>query len=280
MTTSTTVSQGLTSYSRFVLNVLVLPSLFIAGIQLFILSEQTETYFAWTFASALSAAFMGAGYWSAIPHAYTGARAKGWEYVRSSMPAALTATTLLTLATFMHLDQFHFDSPLFITRFVTWVWMAIYIFVPPILAIAWIIQSRLPGAHVKGQYPLPSWIRVGFVVLSAFALLSSAGLFLAPQAMAALWPWTVSPLAARAISSWLGAFGVACATLVFENDIKFGAGTCSSLLAFCILELIVVARYASAIDWGKPLAIGYILFLLFGVLVSGANLLSNRRLAN
>jgi len=73
MTVATTDSQGLTLYSRFVLFGLVLPLLFIAAIQLFVLSEQTETYFAWTFAAPISAAFMGAGYWSAMFHAYTGA---------------------------------------------------------------------------------------------------------------------------------------------------------------------------------------------------------------
>ena len=279
MTAVTTDSQGLTTYSRFVLFVLVLPLLFIAGVQLFILSDQTETYFAWTFASPLPAAFMGAGYWAAMFHAYEGARARGWEFVRSSMPAALTATILLTITTFLHLDKFHLNSPLFITRFVTWVWIAVYILVPPILAIAWIIQSRLPGAPVKGRHPLPAWMRGGFLALSAFALLSGLGLFLAPEMMTSLWPWAVTPLAARAISAWLSAFGVACATLVFENDIKHGAGTCSSLLAFCVLELIVVARYASAIDWSKPLALGYVLFLLLGLLIAGADLLVDRRLA-
>ena len=278
MTAMTSDSQGLTTYSRFVLYSLVLPLLFIAGIQLFILAEQTETYFAWTFAAPISAAFLGAGYWSAMFHAYTGARAKGWEYVRTSMPAALTATGLLTITTFLHLDKFHLASPLFLTRFVTWVWIAVYIFVPPILAIAWIIQSRLPGAHAGGRNPLPAWMRGGLALLSAFAILCGLGLFLTPEAMSAFWPWAVTPLAARAVSSWLTAFGVACLTLTLENDIKHGAGTCLSLFAFCVIELIVVARYASAFDFGKPLAVAYILFLFLGMLVTGMNLLASRRL--
>src|SRR5258706_6851496 len=195
--------KGLTFYSRLVLFGLVLPLLFIAGVQLFVLSRQTATYFAWTFASPLPAAFMGAGYWAAIFHAYTGARAKGWQFVRTSMPAALTATGLLTITTFLHLDKFHFGSPLFITRFVTWVWIAVYIFVPPILAIAWIIQARLPGANVKGQNPLPAWIRGGFALLAFFSLLSGLGLFLVPTTISTLWPWTVTPLAAPPISSRL-----------------------------------------------------------------------------
>src|SRR5215218_10825438 len=95
--TATTAERhppGLTSYSRFVLYGLVLPLLFIAGVQLFLLSEQTETYFAWTFAAPFSAAFMGAGYWAAMLHAYSGAHARDWVYVRTSMTAALTATSM------------------------------------------------------------------------------------------------------------------------------------------------------------------------------------------
>ena len=145
------------------------------------------------------------------------------------------------------------------------------------LAIAWAVQRRRPGAYVKGHNPLSRWMRGGFLLLSAFALLSGLSLFLVPEVMTAVWPSAVTPLAN---SSWLSAFGVTCAVLAMENDIKNGAGTSSSLFAFCVLELIVVARYASLMDWGKPLAIGYNLFLWLGVVVSGANLLANRRLAN
>jgi len=279
MTDTKTDLQDLTPYSHFVLYGLVLPVLFIAGVQLFVLSGQTEAYFAWTFASPLSAAFMGAGYWAAMFHAYSGARGRSWKKVRTSLPAAVTATTLLTLTTFMHLDKFHFDSPLLITRFVTWVWIIVYVMVPFVLFAAWITQARLPGAGVKGRNPLRAWMRGGFAILAVFALLSGLALFIAPTAMSAIWPWEVTPLAGRAISSWLTAFGMACAALAFENDIKLGAGTCSSLFAFCVLELIVLARYSSAIDWGKPLATAYTLFLVLGMLIAGANLLANRILS-
>ena len=273
-------SASLTLYSQFVLYVIVLPLLFIAGIQLFLLSEQTETYFAWTFAAPFSAAFLGAGYWAAMFHAYTGARSGSWAFVRTSLPAALTATGLLTITTFLHFDKFHLASPLFITRLVTWVWIAVYVVVPPILAIAWITQSRKPGAHLRGQNPLPTWMRGGFVVLAAFALFSGLGLFLAPERMSLLWPWPVTPLAARAVSSWLCAFGMACAALTLENDIKHGSGTCLSLFVFCILQLVVIGRYPDAIDWEEPMSIAYLLFLLLGALVTGGNLLAHRRLSH
>jgi hypothetical protein len=270
-------TQSLTSYSRFVLYVLVLPLLFIAGVQLFILSSQTDTYFAWTFAAPLPAAFLGAGYWSAMLHAYAGVIKGRWDFVRTSMAPAVTATTLLTITTFLHLDKFHLNNPLFITRFVTWVWIAIYIVTPPILAIAWIIQARLPNANVKGQNPLPAWMKIGFALMAFFTLTAGLSLFLAPAATASLWPWKVTPLAARAISSWLSAFGMACISLLIENDINNGAGTSSSLFAFCVLQVIVVGRYINAIDWSKPIAILYAAFLILGLIVTGSNLLVNRK---
>jgi hypothetical protein len=280
MAATKTDAQELTTYSRFMLFGIVLPLLIIAGLVLYIFSEQTETYFAWTLALPFSAAYLGAGYWSSIFHAFTGTHARAWAYVRMSMPFALTATILLAVTTFLHLDKFHLNSPLFITRSITWLWIAVYIVAPPMLIIASIIQSRLSGANAKGQNPLPAWIRIGFASLAFIALLAGLGLFIAPEDMSTLWPWTITPLAARAISAWLCAYGVACATLAIENDIKYSAGTCTSFFTFCILQFIVVARYPTAIDWTKPLAIGYILFLLIGLLVSGSNLLANKRLAN
>jgi hypothetical protein len=120
-------------------------------------------------------------------------------------------------------------------------------------------------------------MRGGLLLLASFALLCGLGLFFTPDAMSAFWAWTVPPLAARALAAWLCAFGVACLSLVVENDIHHGVGTSASLCAFCVLQLIVLARYASTVDWGKPLAFGYALFLLLGLLITGANLLANRR---
>lgn len=256
----------------------IITLLFIAGVQLFILSEQTETYFAWTFGLPLAAAFMGAGYWSAISAAAIGLKTQKWELIRSGMAPSLTATTLLAITTFLHLDKFHLDSPFFITRFVTWVWIVVYVVTPPALVIAWVIQARRAGKNVRGQNPLPAWVRGGFGVLAIFGLLSGLGLFIAPESMSGIWPWAITPLAGRAIGSWLCTFGVACVALLVENDLKNGLASSSSLFAFCVLQLIVLARYASAMDWTKPMAMVYALFLILGAIIPGAVLWKNRSL--
>lgn len=272
-------AQGLTRYARLTLYVFTTPLLFIAGFQLYVLAEHTATYFAWTIASPLAAAFLGAGYWAAIPHAWLAVRAKSWATVRTSLPAAVTATALLTVTTFMHLDKFHLDSPVLITRLVTWVWMLVYLTAPPSIAGMWVYQTRVAGGGRRGQRPLPGWLRAGYAGLGLAALAAGAALFLAPEAVAPVWPWAAAPLAARATGAWVFAFGLAFATLVVENDRLNGAGTCLSLAAFCVLQLSVVARYPTLVLWDRPGAVLYLIALGLGLGLTGANLLLQRRQA-
>ena len=261
------------TFSRLFLTFAVLPLLFIAGVQLFILSEQTEMYFAWTIPLPLTAAFMGAGYWAAIAHALATSLRTNWERVRVALPAALTATTLLLIATLLHLDQFHLNSPAFITRFVTWVWIAVYVVTPPIFLYLLVTRFRRAERKGESQIPFPGWVRGGFYILAAFGLIFGIGLFFLPESFIPLWPWRLAPLASRAVGAWMTTFGVAAATLAWDNDLVNGKGALASLVAFCILQFVVLLRYSGSVDFANPLAWGYILFLLLGLVASSAGLL-------
>ena len=267
------VDSRLGSFSRLFLIFGVMPLLFIAGVQLFVLSAQTETYFAWTIPLPLTAAFMGAGYWAALAHSFVTGANTSWERVRVALPAAFTATTLLLIATLLHLDQFHLDSPSFLTRLVTWVWIAVYVVTPPIFLYFLVSRYRNMGNTLDQRQPFAGWVRSGFYILAAFGLIFGIGLFFLPESFIPLWPWKLAPLASRAVGAWLTTFGVAAATLAWNNDRASGAGTLASLLAFCILQFVVLFLYMSSLDFARPLAWGYILFLLLGVLASGAGLL-------
>jgi len=80
-------NSPLNTFSRLFFTFGVLPLLFIAGVQLFILSENTNMYFAWTVVLPFTAAFMGAGYWAALAHAFALMRNASWERTRVSIPA-------------------------------------------------------------------------------------------------------------------------------------------------------------------------------------------------
>jgi hypothetical protein len=261
------------TFTRFFFTFGVIPLLFIAGVQLFILSTQTDTYFAWTIPLPLTAAFMGAGYWAALAHAFVIIRNPGWEQARASIPAAFTATTLLLITTLLHLDQFHLDSPAFITRFVTWIWIIVYVVTPPIFLYFLVTYFRKAANREGSQNPFPAWVRSGLVLLAAFGSITGIGLFFFPGSMIPFWPWNLAPLAARAVGTWLATFGVAAAALAWDNDRVGGKGAMASLLAFFILQFVVLLRYPGSVEFTKPLAWGYILFLLLGLVASGVGLL-------
>src|SRR5438477_11787365 len=105
---------------------------FLAGLQLSFLTEQTDTYFAWTIAPPLTAAFLGAAYWASCMLELLCARERTWARARLAVPAVLVFTTLMLVATLLHLDRFHLASPLPVARGVTWAWLAIFVGVRPI----------------------------------------------------------------------------------------------------------------------------------------------------
>jgi hypothetical protein len=261
-------AQGVSIGARALL-VAVMSLVFLAGIQLYILSEQTDHYFAWTINPPLTAAFLGAGYWSAMVSAILALREKTWVRVRSTLPAALTSTSLLLIATLLHIDRFHLSSPEPITLVAAWVWLIVYVIVPPLGLVIWFFQLRLPGTIPPREDTLPPWMRVTFIVQAALALLVGIVVFVAPQSIAPVWPWAITPLTGRAIGAWFASIGVTTALIAWENDPKRVGAALAGLLTMGILEIIAVLRYSGSIDWAKPTAWVYVVFFI-SILLVGA----------
>ena len=128
----------------------------VAGVPLFVGSEQTDQYFAWTIRPPLTAAVLGALYWSAVPFVFLSAREREWANARLAVPGVLVFTTLGLIATVLHADRFHFTSPVFVARAVAWAWLAIYVLVPPITAILLVNQLRRARGDPARSQPLPA----------------------------------------------------------------------------------------------------------------------------
>src|SRR6516164_1344764 len=163
---------------------------FLAGCQLFIFSDRTASYFAWTMRNPMAAAFLGAGYWASVPFEALAARQRIWANARIAVPTVLVFTLLTLAATLAHLHLFHLGSHFAIsTRFVTWAWLAIYITVPTLLVIIGIVQLRTPGADPPRSAPLPGWL-CGLLAVQALGLLGlGVALFATSGQGAPWWPW-------------------------------------------------------------------------------------------
>ena len=102
-------TMRLTRIMLFVAGGLVLA----VGFSLYLLTNQTERYFAWTVGSLLTAAFLGGSYWSTSVLEFLSARERLWVDSRPSIPAVAIFTFLTLMVTLIHIDKFHFDAVLF-----------------------------------------------------------------------------------------------------------------------------------------------------------------------
>lgn len=260
--------------SRYMSDLLVVAAIlvFIIGIPLFLLSEQTEQYFAWTIASPLTAAFLGAAYWSSCLLEWMASREKRWSHARIAVPAVLLFTALTLAVTLLHLDRFHLNVPELITRFVAWVWLVVYATVPIIMSILLVIQLRTPGEDVGQSHPLPLWVRWLIVVQAVVMLVIGIALLVVPLSVAPFWPWELTALTGRAIGAWLTALGVAAAQMAWENDYRRIRAALFSYALLVVLQLLAIARYPDEVAGSGARLWTYLLFLGSMGLVAAATI--------
>lgn len=151
---------------------------FVIGIPLVLLTTQTETYFAWTIGSSLTAAFLGGAYWSSGVLELMASRETAWANARIAVPAVLLFTVLTLVATLVHRENFHFDAPTWHTVAGTWVWLLVYAVVPLIMGGLLLRQRTLAGGDPPRRFPLHTWVRVVLGVHAAIMLPIGVGLFL------------------------------------------------------------------------------------------------------
>jgi len=269
-------TMRLTRIMLFVAGGLVLA----VGFSLFVLTNQTERYFAWTVGSLLTAAFLGGSYWSASVLEFLSARERLWVDSRPSIPAVAIFTFLTLIVTLLHIDKFHFDAPLPITRAGTWVWLFVYAFVPVILTILFILQARAPGADPPRRFPLASWTQTTLAVLAVLFFFTGLGLLVAPAAVAPYWPWPLTALTGRAVGAWFVGLCVATGQAAWENDRQCVRAVMISLIAFSVLQIVALVRYGNELNWETPAAWLYVLLLVLLGAIGGYETLKTRAISS
>ncbi len=252
---------------------------FLAGFQLFILTDYTDKYFAWTISPPITSAFLGAAYWAAVAVEFIAARERVWARVRIAIPAVWLFTTLTLIVTLLHIDKFHFTSPDLIPRFAAWFWLAIYAGVPIAMLLALVVQRRLSGVDPPRQSPFPTWLRFLFLVQGVIMLIVGAALFASPSTTIWIWPWKLTLLTGRAIGAWLLAVGVAAFHATWENDLLRIRPLGGGFAVIALLEIVALLRYPASFDWSLLQTWFYLIFILT-VLAVGIFVLVRGRKAN
>ena len=249
----------------------------LAGFQLFVFTGRTGTFFAWTIANPLAAAFLGAGYWASMSIEALSGRQRVWADARIAVPAVFVFTVLTLVATLMHLGQFHLGGQFATgTRIVTVAWIAIYVLVPVLMLIVLAVQARAPGADPPRSAALPAWL-CGVLAVQAIVLLGfGVALFAVPGQAASLWPWTLTPLVAQATGAWLISLGVAAVHALIERDARRLRPAAAGYILLAVLQAIALARYPHEFRWGSGSGIVYLIFLATMLLTGAAALMPRK----
>ena len=195
---------GLTRAGIWVLAVLAAAN----GLWLYFLPGRAETDYAWSIKPPVNAAFIGAGFLAGtVATGLVLATATRWRTF-ATLPIALwVLASSLLLATIVHHDRFKWDYP------PTWVWTFVYGAVP--LAIPFLVaRQRGVADEEPARDPRLQLLLVLSGVIGALMLAGAVALFLAPVDLGKHWPWTLTPLLARAVAAWYALFGtmlVSCA---------------------------------------------------------------------
>jgi hypothetical protein len=235
---------------------------FLAGLQLTVFSEQTATYFAWPVSPPITAAFLGAAYWAAVPVELLAARQSTWAQARVAVPAIWLFTTLTLVVTLVHFDKFNFSSSIPSAQGAAWFWLAIYAGVPVAMLVVGWLQLRAAGGDPPAGPSAPLWMRPVVLAQGAGMLAFGIGLLIAPTDVGTIWPWHLTPLTGRAMGAWFIGIGFAAVHAIRENDFFRIRPLGGGYTAFAILELAALARYAGDVNWNVPAAWVYLAFLL------------------
>jgi hypothetical protein len=239
-----------------------------AGLDLTLLTEQTATSFAWTIQSSMTAAFLGAGYLASFLLEFLAYREKTWANARVAVPSVFLFTTLTLVATLLHLDKFHFYSPVSSAIVAAYLWLAIYIAVPIAMLILLIYQIRLQGATPKRKATLHTWMRFILATQGTIMMVIGIILFLFPSIGLTFWPWALTPLTSRAIGAWLIGIGVIALHMTWENDYHRNRIAYISYAALGILQVVSLVRYAGEVNWSTSGSWIY-LFLVISIILTG-----------
>jgi len=190
-------SDRITTYTR-VLAAIILPFLGAAVVLLYFLPTRTGETFAWTIQPALTAMLLGCAYIGGIVFFVHVLRSGGWHRVKYGFPAVLVFATLLSVATFLHWDRFHFGHISFIT------WLTLYVTTPVLVLVAIAVNWRAdPGTLDQRDYAIPRGARVVIALVGIVAFAFGLVLFFAPGLLLDVWAWELTPLTGRVVGAVL-----------------------------------------------------------------------------
>jgi hypothetical protein len=151
----------------------------------------------------MTALFIGSGYLGGAYMFVFAIFEKHWHRIKAAFPPVTTFTVAMLLATFLHWDRFD------IHHFPFQVWLVLYIITPFLVPYLWLKNHFSdPGAPEPDDLTVPALARWTFLASGVLGVGMALLMFIAPQSVIPIWPWTLTPPTARVLGGWFGLLGV------------------------------------------------------------------------
>lgn len=201
--------------TRLVL-IIVVPFLLLAFLILYIFPDLTGKRFAWEIKPHMTALFIGSGYLGGAYMFVFAIFGKRWHRIKAAFPPVTAFTVAMLLATFLHWDRF--DTK----HFPFQIWLVLYIITPIIVPYLW-IKNRITdsGAPESNDLPVPALAKSAFMASGVIGIALALFMFINPQTIIPIWPWTLTPLTARVLGGWFGLLGIG--GLYASQDLRWSA---------------------------------------------------------
>jgi hypothetical protein len=172
-------------------------------------------YFAWDVHPRAAQVFIGAGYIFRTAFFLNVAFQPDWLRLRWIVWGNLAFTGTLLVATYWHLDQFHWDilgqTPL------GHIWIVLYI-LEPVAMIFLLPRGILRADAAATGGPLHPWFRKYLVAVTAVLLANGLLILANPTFAATRWPWELNELDSRIVAAWFLGWSIWSGTMALAAD--------------------------------------------------------------
>ena len=226
---------------------LLVPVLVVAFVMLYIVPDFGEQYFAWPISPLMSSMMLGATYMGGAYFFTVVLLTRQWRYIWLGLLPITAFAGTLGIATLLHWDRFVHQ------RLAFQIWALLYFAVPFILPVLWYRNKRLAD-HANGERDgaLPPLSRWAFGALGAILTVAALLLFLVPEFMIALWPWTLTALTARIMASMFILPGLVGLSIASDGSWSSARFLLQAQALSIILMLIAAAIARDDFDWSHP----------------------------
>lgn len=249
------------------------------GAGLFLAPASAGESFAWTIRVPMTAAFIGAGYLAGAALGLALVLRDGtWPRSRIVLVTAFVLVTTNLIATLRFSEDFHLASGSSRQMATAWIWLVIYVTLPPAVLAVFVAHERRGGRAMWAvEKPLHRAVTTAFAVTAVALALVGLWLFLAPEGeLAQRWPWHLTPVSAAIVATWPLTFAATFAWALCERDWRRVRIAVVPGIAIALCDLFSAARLSEDVTGSTISVVVYVSALVALVAVLGGAWLVQR----